>query len=226
MARLASSIASADAKPEAPIRRITARAFRIPTDAPESDGTFAWAATTLVLVEIEAAGETGLGYTYADAACTGIVDGAIAKVLCGRDAFGIPALWETMVGAVRNLGWRGACACAISAVDIALWDLKAKLLDGPLVDLLGRARDEVPVYGSGGFTSYRLERLQEQLSGWVERERCRWVKMKVGTEPGEDLPRVRAARAAIGEAGLLSTPTAPMTASRRCTSPKISLSLA
>jgi len=74
---------------------------------------------------------------------------------------------------------------AISAVDNALWDLKARLLDIPLVTLLGSVREAVPIYGSGGFTSYSQERLEEQLGGW-------------GTHPEDDLARVRAARQAIG----------------------------
>jgi L-alanine-DL-glutamate epimerase-like enolase superfamily enzyme len=107
-----------------------------------------------------------------------------------------------MVRTVRNAGWRGVCACAISAVDTALWDAKARLLDIPLATLLGQQRDAVPIYGSGGFTSYSQERLCDQLAGWVERQGCRWVKMKVGTTPPDDLARVRAARNAIGNAGL------------------------
>jgi len=88
---------------------------------------------------------------------------------------------------------------AIAAVDAALWDVKARLLDLPLVKLLGAVRDAVPVYGSGGFTSYSIERLQRQLAGWVERG-IRAVKMKVGRVPADDHARVRAARAAIGPA--------------------------
>jgi len=106
------------------------------------------------------------------------------------------------VRSVRNIGWRGICACAISAIDVALWDLKARLIGVPLLTLLGRARSEVPIYGSGGFTSYSLDRLREQLAGWVERDGCQFVKMKVGTRPQEDLARVRAAREAIGAAEL------------------------
>ena len=107
-----------------------------------------------------------------------------------------------MVGAVRNKGWRGVCAGAISAVDVALWDLKAKLVDLPLCDLLGAARHEVRIYGSGGFTSYSIEHLQQQLVGWVHEDGCQWVKMKVGSDPTYDLERVEAARTAVGAAGL------------------------
>ncbi|HEX5507810.1 MAG TPA: enolase C-terminal domain-like protein [Pseudolabrys sp.] len=186
----------------APIRRVTARAFRIPTDAPEADGTIAWDATTLVLVEVTAADATGLGYSYADASAAEIVTGLLAHKIEGQDAFDIPKLWIDMVRAVRNVGWRGVAACAISAVDVALWDLKAHLLDVPLVTLLGGERNKVPIYGSGGFTSYSIAQLQKQLSGWVERNGCRFVKMKIGTVPEDDFGRVKAARESIGDAKL------------------------
>lgn len=185
-----------------PIRRVRARAFRIPTDAPEADGTIAWDSTTLVLVEIEAGGVTGLGYSYASAAAVEVVSGVLAPVLDGQDTFDIPKLWLDMVGAVRNIGWRGVAACAISAADVALWDLKARLIEVSLARLFGSVRDGVPIYGSGGFTSYSIDRLQQQLGGWVQNEGCRFVKMKIGTEPAHDLARVKAAREAIGEAEL------------------------
>lgn len=184
------------------IEHVTARAFRIPTDAPEADGTFAWDATTMVVVEISAGGHTGLGYTYGSRALPELVRETLCDVVVGSDAFAIPRIWAGMVGAVRNIGWRGLSACAISAVDVALWDLKARLLDLPLVQLLGQERESVPIYGSGGFTTYSTDQLADQLGGWVEDLGCRWVKMKIGSAPDEDLNRVRAARAAIAEAGL------------------------
>ena len=107
-----------------------------------------------------------------------------------------------MQRAVRNLGRAGLCATAISAVDTALWDLKAKLLGLPLAALLGRVRDEVEIYGSGGFTSYDDSQLASQLADWVERDGCRAVKMKIGTHPERDAVRVAAAKAAIGDAAL------------------------
>ncbi len=172
-------------------------ACTIPTDGPEADGTIAWDKTTLVLVEATGGGRTGLGYTYADRATAHLIDELLASVVCGRDVFAVPAAWAAMVHAVRNIGRPGIAAEAISAVDAALWDLKARLLDLPLFRLLGAAHDAVPVYGSGGFTSYSIQRLQDQLAGWVE-EGIPRVKMKIGTHPDEDLQRVRAARKAIG----------------------------
>jgi L-alanine-DL-glutamate epimerase-like enolase superfamily enzyme len=184
------------------ITQVRASAFRFPTDAPEADGTIAWDATTMVLVEIEAAGQRGVGYSYAAAAAAEVVDEVLAKIVVGRDRNSIPLLWVDMVRAVRNIGWRGIAACAISAVDVALWDLKARLLDVPLATLLGLERERVPIYGSGGFTSYSNDRLREQLAGWVEREGCRFVKMKIGSDPDQDLKRVAAARDAIGDTAL------------------------
>ncbi len=121
------------------------------------------------------------------------------EAVVGRDAMAIPASWAAMVHAIRNLGRPGIASMAISAVDTALWDLKARLLGLPLVTLLGAVRDAVPVYGSGGFTSCTTAELAAQLDGWVEHGMPR-VKMKVGADPAADLSRVRAARQAIGAA--------------------------
>lgn len=184
---------------EAPVREVRARAYRIPTDRPEADGTFSWSATTLVIVEAEAAGKTGLGYTYSDASIVPLIEKHLADAAKRYDAFDPPAAWRAMTAAVRNLGRDGLAATAISAVDIALWDLKAKLLEVPLALLLGRLRDAVPVYGSGGFTTYSDDELREQLSHWVEVGGCAFVKMKVGSDPDRDPHRVAVAKKAIGE---------------------------
>jgi L-alanine-DL-glutamate epimerase-like enolase superfamily enzyme len=107
-------------------------------------------------------------------------------------------VWEELGRQLRNIGRPGIGFMALSAVDIALWDLKARLLGLPLVELLGAVRDEAPVYGSGGFTSYPLERLADQLAGWVADGIPR-VKIKVGRSPEDDPERLDAARVAIGD---------------------------
>lgn len=188
--------------PEAPITHVGARAYTVPTDAPEADGTLEWDRTTLVLVEIQAAGKTGLGYTYADASVVLLIANTLAPVIAGKSAFDIPGANAALWRAIRNLGRSGLVAAAISAVDVALWDLKATLLSMPLASLLGRDRDRVMIYGSGGFTSYADDRLRDQLAGWVEHDGCRWVKMKIGSDPQRDPERVAAARRAIGDSGL------------------------
>lgn len=180
------------------VGRVSVAAYSIPTDMPEADGTYQWDRTVLVVVHAAAGGTTGLGYTYADAATARFVQDHLAPVVRGRDPLDVPAAWVAMGRQVRNLGRPGVAAMAISAVDAALWDLKAKLLGRPLVKLLGAARDAAPVYGSGGFTSYSQRHLRDQLAGWV-RQKIPRVKMKIGTHPEHDLERVKAAREAIGD---------------------------
>ncbi len=184
---------------EAPaIDSVRVSAYKIPTDAPESDGTLAWDSTTLVLVRISAGGQTGLGYTYGHHAIGTLIKDKLASIIEGRDTMNVGACWLAMLTAIRNLGRPGMSSMAVAAVDIALWDLKARLLDLPLATLLGPFHAGVPVYGSGGFTSYSDSRLGEQLRGWVDAGIGR-VKMKIGREPDRDPARMKAARDAIGD---------------------------
>lgn len=184
------------------IGRVEATAYTIPTDQPEADGTFVWTSTTLVVVEVEAGGKRGLGATYTDGSIVRLIAGKLAETLSGRDAMDPPGAAHAMQHAVRNMGREGLAATAISAIDIALWELKAKLLDLPLATLLGCRRDAVPIYGSGGFTTYDDTALRDQLGRWVNEDGCRFVKMKIGTHPEDDLRRVQVAKAAIGSAAL------------------------
>jgi L-alanine-DL-glutamate epimerase-like enolase superfamily enzyme len=189
-------------KIQAPVERVRARAFKIPTDRPEADGTIAWDATTLVLVEVSGGGMEGLGYTYSGASITGLIQGELAKAIEGSDVLDPQGAWLSMQHCVRNLGREGLAATAISAVDAALYDLKARLLDLPLVKLLGGYRSSIPIYGSGGFTSYSDDELTNQLSGWVSDDGCAFVKMKIGSHPEDDPRRVELAKRAIGDAQL------------------------
>lgn len=184
-------------KNDCPVRDISVAAYSVPTDFPEADGTLTWDKTTIVIVYASAADQTGTGYTYADVATADLVQRTLIPVVCGKEAMNVPACWSAMRHQIRNLGRPGICSMAMAAVDAALWDLKAKLLDVPLVSLLGAAQTSVEVYGSGGFTSYSVAQLQKQLGGWVE-QGLKAVKMKIGTHPEQDLSRVKAAREAIG----------------------------
>ncbi|HLJ08467.1 MAG TPA: enolase C-terminal domain-like protein, partial [Acidimicrobiia bacterium] len=182
---------------DAAIEGVDVAAYTIPTDQPESDGTLEWDATTMVLARIHAGGETGLGYTYGSQAVATLIEGKLASVLLGQDPTNIAALWQAMRIQLRNEGYRGESMMAVSALDVALWDLKARLLGVPVVHLLNTAHEAVPIYGSGGFTSYPLERIAEQLGGWAG-EGIGRVKMKVGRNQAEDPARLDAARKAIG----------------------------
>jgi L-alanine-DL-glutamate epimerase-like enolase superfamily enzyme len=181
----------------AAVDSLTVSAYTVPTDAPEGDGTLRWSSTTIVIVEASGGGETGLGYTYANVATASVIADELTELVEGADPMAPPAIWADLVAQTRNLGRPGIVSMAIAAVDTAIWDLKARLQGVPLYVLLGPARDDVPVYGSGGFTTYSESRLVEQLSGWVERGIPR-VKMKVGTDPEADPGRAAAVRAAIG----------------------------
>jgi L-alanine-DL-glutamate epimerase-like enolase superfamily enzyme len=176
--------------------------YVIPTDEPEADGTLTWDKTTMVLVRARAGGEQGLGWSYASAAAQTVITEMLADAVTGRDAFDVAGMAEAMARQVRNIGRPGVAATAISAVDVALWDLKARLLGQPLAGLLGLARQDVPIYGSGGFTSYDDTRTRQQLSEWVDKESIPRVKIKIGESWGgnerRDLARAELAREVIG----------------------------
>ena len=192
------SVAPEPVPEKIPVERITVSAYRIPTDRqPESDGTAIWKSTTLVLVEIDGGGARGTGWTYEDAAAAGVIDGELAGIVRGANALDTRAIWTRLTGAVRNAGRSGLASYAIAALDIALWDLRARLYNVALCDLMGLAREEVPIYGSGGFTSYDIPTLQAQLGGWAGAG-IRAVKMKVGRDHAADPARVAAARNAVG----------------------------
>ncbi|TDE27386.1 enolase C-terminal domain-like protein [Actinomadura sp. 6K520] len=188
-----------------PVTGVRVHAFTVPTDGPdgvEEDGTLRWDSTTMVLVEADAGGRTGIGYTYGDVSLAPFIESKLAPVVRGSDALAPAAAWHAMFAAIRNVGRPGPGAMAVSAVDAALWDVKARLLGLPLYRVLPAFHDEVPVYGSGGFTNYPLDRLARQLGDWVERGVPR-VKLKISREPGRDPERLAAVREAIGPEGEL-----------------------
>ena len=185
------------------VDRLEVAPYRLPTDQPESDGTLEWDSTTIVVVHAHGGGHTGVGYTYASPAAAEVVRNDLAPVVVGRPVMPVRAAWRAQVDAVRNLGWPGLVSCAISAVDVALWDLAARCQDQPLGALLGRIHDEVPAYGSGGFCSYELHTLAAQLDGWASAG-MRRAKIKVGRRPNRDAHRIRAALDALdGRATLM-----------------------
>ncbi len=179
------------------IRNLTVSTYTVPTDEPESDGTLAWNSTTMVLVELHAGDFKGIGYTYAHEAAGVFIFEKLKKLVLGKDAMDIEAIRNNLIINIRNEGNCGIAFMAVSAIDSALWDLKAKVLNKPLFKLLGAASTSVEVYGSGGFTSYSTEKLRDQLSGWAN-EGFKKVKMKIGRHPDKDLGRVKSAKHSIG----------------------------
>ncbi len=182
-----------------PIEQLAARSFTIATDAPEADGTLHWDATTIVIVSARAGDCQGIGYSYTHHCAAALINDKLRTLLEGSNALDIAAAWHRMAQQTRNLGRPGIVSAAIAAVDIALWDLKAKLLNLSLVRLLGAVRGGVAIYGSGGFTSYDDARLEKQLAGWADAGIPR-MKMKVGEHAGDDARRIALAREAVGPA--------------------------
>lgn len=185
------------------IDSVEVSAYTVPTDAPEGDGTLTWDSTTMVLVTARSGDVEGIGWTYGPTACATMVRDKLAGLVTGRNAMDVGGSFTAMVKAVRNAGRPGVAGYAISAVDVALWDLKARLLHLPLHHLLGAVRTSVPVYGSGGFTTYNERQLRHQLGHWALEQRIPRVKIKIGeswgTNPGRDLDRMRQARTVIGD---------------------------
>jgi L-alanine-DL-glutamate epimerase-like enolase superfamily enzyme len=184
-------------KADFPVSDLNIHTYKVPTSQPESDGTFEWDHTIAIVVEIKAANHLGIGLTYGAKSIAELIQNQLKEEVIGKEALNISGIWNSLIQSVRNIGRPGIASMAISAIDFALWDLKAKLLNLPLHHLLGAERNEVPIYGSGGFTSYSLKTLGDQLAGWVD-QNIRRVKMKVGRNPDQDPLRVRHARQSIG----------------------------
>ena len=176
------------------ISRCSAASSKVPTDQPEADGTLAWEATTMVLVQVSAGGTTARVGPMRSAGCQAVVDSELDPVMLGADPMDVVGITEAMVRTCRNLGRPGLVSCAVSAADTALWDLKARLLGQPLTALFGRCLASLPVYGSGGFTTYSDAMTVTQLERWVGELGVRWVKIKIGESWGtattRDLARV------------------------------------
>jgi L-alanine-DL-glutamate epimerase-like enolase superfamily enzyme len=184
------------------ITEVRAAAYRFPTAKPEADGTLEWDATTAVVVQVRAGDVEGLGWTYSAGAAALLIDEQLSRAVLGQDADDVAKCWSAMRRACRNLGARGLAMQAISAVDIALWDLKARAHELSLVELFGSCRDGVPVYGSGGFTSMSSDELRAQVDEWLAAG-CTAVKIKIAEACGHrverDLARVTQVRGQVGD---------------------------
>jgi L-alanine-DL-glutamate epimerase-like enolase superfamily enzyme len=184
------------------VERVDVSTYTIPTDAPEGDGTLLWDSTTVVVVQVRVGATVGTGWTYGPPAVGAVVASELAPLVVSTDPMDLGGTVAHLHRQARNMTTSGVVGYAISAVDVALWDLKARLLDLPLHHLLGAVRRSVPVYGSGGFVTYDEGQLRDQLSGWVAAQRIPRVKIKIGQDWGtrtdRDLARIGAARSVIG----------------------------
>lgn len=146
----------------------------------------------------------GYGITYDEQGAEAIrefIKHVFEPRMKGRNPLDSAVLYEENFHLFRGVGRKGLAFCAYSAVDLALWDLKGKILGLPVYKLLGGGRNVVPVYASGGWSSYTVDELVGEATMAVSRG-YNAVKIKVGVEggrnPSEDLRRVKAVREAIG----------------------------
>lgn len=185
------------------IESVEVEVYQVPTDQPEADGTLEWKSTTMVLTVVRGGGHVGMGWTYAGAGSASVLTETLAPICVGASPLDVPGLNERMARACRNLGRAGLAACAISAIDIALWDLKARILGVSLSALFGQVQRAAPIYGSGGFTTYDEHATRSQLEQWVDTWGIPRVKIKIGqawgTDPSRDLSRVALARQVVGD---------------------------
>jgi L-alanine-DL-glutamate epimerase-like enolase superfamily enzyme len=153
--------------------------------------------TTLVYVEVNAGGQTGIGFTYADIGTAKLVDSLLRETIVGTDALQIGARWNDMYGKTRNLGRDGITSMAISAVDVASGTSRGRSSASRHTRSWARSASVYPCMGAAVLPRIRKEQLCAQLAGWVAAGIPR-VKMKVGRDPRADIERVAAARRAIG----------------------------
>lgn len=180
------------------ISDVQVSAYTLPTDRPESDGTLEWQETTIIVVKIRAGSQEGLGYTYGHMAIVDVIQSLLAPIVMDRQPTDVMAIQTAMIHHVRNNGQAGLAMMAVSAIDTAIWDLKARLMGLPLCRLLGQEHESMLIYGSGGFTSYSNEELRQQLEGWANQGIVA-VKIKVGRDIEADKSRIGVARDAIGD---------------------------
>src|ERR1700761_1408576 len=136
-------------KLECPITEAAVSLFTVPTDAPEGDGPFCWKSTTMVLCRLRSGDTCGTGYTYADAGTATVAHQLLKEIVLHTDAQQHANTLQRMLRSIRTLGETEVGMMSVSAIDNALWDLRARLVDLPLVSLLGQVRTSIPVYGSG-----------------------------------------------------------------------------
>jgi L-alanine-DL-glutamate epimerase-like enolase superfamily enzyme len=180
------------------IDKVEVSGYQIPTATDEeSDGTLVWDSTSVVVVQLSCGEHTGLGYTYCHPSAGKVIESKLADLLRDADPLKPQEAWVQMQVQARQMGHAGIAAMAISAVDVALWDLKAKLLGVCLADVLPRYRESVPIYGSGGFCNYTDDQLRRQAAEWAEAG-FRSMKIKVGRDKPGDPARVEIVREVAG----------------------------
>jgi L-alanine-DL-glutamate epimerase-like enolase superfamily enzyme len=184
------------------IERVDTRWLRIPLRSQIADSTHVLKFIDLIVVEAEAGGITGssymLSFDYAPAVLKAFVEVELKRHVIGLRSDNIRAVFETGLAACEYVGQSGLAMWAISAIDVALWDLLGRRLGVPAATLFGRHADAVPAYGSGGWLSYTDEQLADEIAAH-RAHGFRAVKIKIGGRSEDwDVARVKAVRQALG----------------------------
>ena len=186
------------------IETVDARLFRVPlaevlSDAEHGDHTLFELITATIRLEN---GQEGTGYTYTGGrggqAVLAMIRQDLAPFLVGRESADIDALYDGMQWHVHYVGRGGIASFAISAVDIALWDLRGKIGNEPLWKMAGGAGTRAKAYRGGIDLNFPLEKLLDSIRGYLD-QGFNAVKIKVGKpDLAEDLARVEAVRKLVG----------------------------
>jgi L-alanine-DL-glutamate epimerase-like enolase superfamily enzyme len=185
------------------IRDVKTTLLSVPLKNPIADSTHTLNAIDWILVDVYAEGglvgsSHMLTFDYGRELLCGIVDYELKRVVVGMDATLIASVWQACWERVEYIGQTGVAAWGLAAINIALWDLLGKSLNCSVSRLLGGCREQVPIYGSGGWLSYSMEQLLAEVTSYVGRGFTA-VKMKVGSSDfRRDVQRVKAVREAIG----------------------------
>ena len=186
------------------IRAVHAQAISIPLPAPVADAVRLITHRDHLIVTVESdEGASGMGFALgydSSLAMIALIEAIYRPILLGADAFATEHLWAEMYRQSIQAGRRGAALRAISAIDLALWDLRGKALGRPVMDLLGVHQKRLRCYATGGY--YRENQTPEHLvreAGAVFEQGFTAIKLKVGKlSPAEDAARVSAVRRAFG----------------------------
>lgn len=186
------------------IANVETKLFKVPlaevlVDAKHGDHSHFELVTTTITLED---GSTGTGYTYTGGkggyAIKAMIDHDLAPVLVGKDGAAIDDIYDFMEWHIHYVGRGGIASFAMSAVDIALWDLKGKREKQPLWKMAGGKNNTCKAYCGGIDLAFPLEKLLRNIQGYLD-SGFNGVKIKIGRkDPKEDIERIKAVRELIG----------------------------
>ncbi|NEU31448.1 mandelate racemase/muconate lactonizing enzyme family protein [bacterium LRH843] len=175
----------------------------IPFSKPLAVSTFNLESRDVVIVEVTTdQGVTGIGYmmTLGRGIRTlkSVIDNELKDLVIGEDPFYRQKIWEKLWWQLNFFGRKGAAVYAISAIDVALWDIMGKITNLPIHSLLGPSKDKLEAYGGGGWLSLSIDEILDEVENY-KKLGLKAYKMRVGLQDWrKDVERVKAVRDAFG----------------------------